>query len=816
LKTICKALIASAAIGYISLVHADELDFLFEDEESSEQTESPPESRSTSQEDPSGSDQSKSESSDESADPDLDAEQGDKLADAADVQKADKEPVQRSNRRVIEEVVVTAQKREESINDVALSVSALDGEAMKDANIENMNDLTLYTPNVKFNVTPNSNFVTMRGLGTGENRGFEQAVGLAVDGVYYGRSDYLLSALLDMERVEVLRGPQGTLFGKNTIAGALNVVTGNPEEEFRGNLEILSGAFNQHRYRGMVTAPITDTMGFRFAIIDEEKDGFIYNTTLDRMESNLDNTAWRAKFAWHPSDVFSLTISMDHNRIGQIGAGYQLTAATDESLTTYQTNDPQTETNLDYVSSTDAPLAGGSRRMQGGYFHMDWDVGEYTLTAIGGHSELDVFQYVDADFSPTEFLTFFNIDTYNQQQGELRMISPPGDFEWVAGLFYFQSHYVVNNTIEVDANGFIGAPIPIPGIDDATYKTLDQITKSSAIFGQSTWYMTDRLALITGLRYTQEKKTGDMSLDFLSTGVTQQAILGEEEYETFEMRAEKEWTPKVSLKFDVTEEIMTFAAIAQGFKGGGFNAESPTDKFIQFEPENALTFEIGTKMSLLGGAMNINMGLFHTDFENLQVSVFNGTGFVVGNAANAVTRGLEMDGLWLLGERTTLTFSLGLTDAKYASYTDGPCQADGKVGERERDTNGDGNCNFQDLTGETLHRAPKVNGNIGFDYSIPFNNSGIDIVFGGSALYQSDYFLNLDLDPLDFQEAYWQYNARVAARSQDDSWTVSLNARNLSNEIVQMEGADVPIFEGNHFAKVDLPRTASVELRINF
>jgi outer membrane receptor protein involved in Fe transport len=328
--------------------------------------------------------------------------------------------------------------------------------------------------------------------------------------------------------------------------------------------------------------------------------------------------------------------------------------------------------------------------------------------------------------------------------------------------------------------------------------------------------MTDRLALITGLRYTHEKKTGNLSLEFLNTGAAQQAVLGEEEYEAFEQRTEKEWTPKVSLKFDVTDEIMTFFAVAQGFKGGGFNAESPTDQTIQFEPENALTIELGTKMSLFGGAMNLNMGLFNTDFENLQVSVFNGTGFVVGNAANAVTRGFEMDGLWLLGERTTLTFSLGLTDAKYASYTDGPCQADGELGERERDTTGDGNCNFQDLTGQTLHRAPKVNGNVGFDYAIPFNNRGMDIVFGGSALYQGDYFLNLDLDPLDAQEAYWQYNARVAARSQDDTWTVSLNARNLSNELVQMEGADVPIFEGDHFSRVDLPRTASVELRMNF
>lgn len=817
MKTIYKALIAATALACISSANAeDDLDFLFDDEDSFEEVESSPEPQNSASnaeaESSSSTPQQQVAEDDLAEEPDSDVEQ---IAEAEEPEEA---LVAKSNRRVIEEVVVTAQKREESLSDVPLSVSALDGEAMKDANIENMNDLTLYTPNVKFNVTPNSNFVTMRGLGTGENRGFEQAVGLAVDGVYYGRSDYLLSAMLDMERVEVLRGPQGTLFGKNTIAGALNVVTGNPEDEFRGNLEILSGAYNQKRYRAMVTAPITDSMGFRFAIIDEVKEGSIYNTTLDRMEGDLDNTAWRAKFAWNPSDVFSLTLGFDHNRVGQTGAAYQLSAATDESLATYRNSDPQTETNLDYVSSTDAPLAGGRRRMQGGYFQFDWDIGEYTMTGIGGHSELDIFQYVDADFSATPFLTFFNVDTYNQQQVELRMVSPANDFEWVAGVFYFQSHYQPNNTIEVNGSGLVGVPITIPGAptDDATYKTLDQITKSAAIFGQSTWYMTERLALITGLRYTQEKKTGDMSLTFQNTGATQQAVLGEEEYVAFEQRTEKEWTPKISLKFDATEEIMTFFAIAKGFKGGGFNAESPTDQSIQFEPEDALTIELGTKMSLFGGAMNLNMGLFNTDFNNLQVSVFNGTGFVVGNAATAVTRGLEMDGLWLLGERTTLTFSLGLTDAKYAEYTDGPCQADGELGPRERDTTGDGNCNFQDLTGQTLHRAPKVNGNVGFDYAIPFNNNGIDLVFGGSALYQDDYFLNLDLDPLDEQKAYWQYNGRVAVRSQDDAWTVSLNARNLTNELVQMEGADVPIFEGDHFSRVDLPRTASVELRLNF
>lgn len=766
------------------------------------------------------------------ADPDVAAPEVEAQNDTA----LAKEPSKR--RLVIEEVVVTAQKRSESIRDVPLSVSVLDGEALRESNIENANDLSLMTPNVKFNVTPSTTFINIRGLGTGENKGFEQSVGLIVDGVYYGRGDYLIGGMLDMQRIEVLRGPQGTLFGKNTIAGALNITTGSPEQELEGDFSMLMGDYDQQRYSAMLTGPITDSLGFRVALSSDVKDGYIYNTEKELYEANLDNIMGRAKLQWDILDTVGLEYSYSKNEVQRQGSGTQLSQTTDDSLALYRQADPETETDdSNFRTSKDYEDEGGTKDIQNHTLNLNWDIGDYSLTSISGTSNLLDDTRFDADFSAIPLLTLDQEINFSQFSEEIRLVSPPGEFEYVVGLYYFESSLkgdaIISSAPDGDAAlaaSFLGAPggaggaigsisdlIGAGGVEDKSIKEYDQDTTTKAIFGQATWWVNDQLSLLLGYRYGRETKQMDQSLRFQNTGVLFQGFLNESPYDESNTRKEIDRSPKFSIKYDINDEINVYGTYAKGFKSGGFNPEAPNDEVLEYEAEKAVTFELGSKMRLMGGAMTLNLGLFDTTFDNLQVSLFDGTSFFVGNAAAVRTRGLEMDSMILLAENLVFTLSTGYTDARYTTFRDGPCWSDedGMAGPNPRERDENGSCK-QDLTGQVLSRAPKWNGSLGVQYHFGFADWPFRIVTGANVLYQDDYFLTIDIDPIDSQSAYTQYNAQLGLRSLNESWSLMFYGRNLTNEVVRIEAGDLPLFEGDHYSFQDLPRTISAEFRFRW
>lgn len=741
-----------------------------------------------------------------------------------------------TSRLVIEEIVVTSQKRSENLRDVPLSVSAVDGETLREMNVESMNDLSLMTPNVKFNVTPTSVSINIRGLGTGESRGFEQSVGIVIDGVYYGRGLYLNGGLLDMQRVEILRGPQGTLFGKNTIAGALNISSGSPEEEFRGDFSILGGDYNQQRYNGMVTGPLSDSLAFRAALTFDQKDGYLRNTEQGIDEADMTNLMARAKLRWDALDTLSVEHSFSINDVERRGSGAQLSAATDESLEIYRRADPETETDdTNFQTSKDSRAEGGNPVITTHTLNMEWEAGDFAVTSITGASRIQERSAIDADYSPQPLIEVRVGETYQQYSQELRLVSPPGDIEYVAGLYYFQSNldgfFIIESAPEGDAaaaealtgappgsGAFIEAASALSGaggLADKSIKQFDQDTFTAALFGQATWYATDRLSLILGYRYGRERKDMDQSLEHENSGVLFQQLLNEEPYDVSNSRSETDRSPKFSAKFDITDNINIYGTFARGFKSGGFNTDAPRGDVVSYDAEVASTFEIGSKMRLLGGAMTLNVGLFDTDFDNLQVSLFDGTSIYVGNAAAVRTRGFEMDSMLLLAENLVLTLSAGYTIARYTSFPDGPCWADGDnaagPNPRERDENG--TC-FQDLGGQRLARAPEWNGSLGVQYHLGLFDWPIQATLGANLMYQDEYSLSLDLDPIDFQQAFTQVNAQLGLRAEDESWSFTIFGRNLSNESIRIEGGDVPLFEGNHYSVPELPRSLSAELRI--
>ncbi len=736
-------------------------------------------------------------------------------------------PAEKSSGPRLDEIVVTAQKRAENIRDVPISVSAVDSETMKNANVEDMNDLSKMTPNVRIVVRPTTTFLNIRGLGTGENAGFEQSVGLIVDGVYYGKAAYINDAFIDLERIEVLRGPQGTLFGKNTIAGAMNITTGTPAHEWGAELDVMMGELDHSRIRAVVNAPLwEDVIAARAAFAREKRDGYMRNTTRELDETALDKTNGRIKMLFEIGEV-DVTASYARSLIKQNGNGYQLTVAGDDVITAYSLFDSEVEGNIDFVGSRNHPSY--SRQISDTLtLTANYDIADHTITAIGGWSQYDFDMAVDADFGPSPFLVLLSDTTYEQASGELRVLSPPGDIEYVAGLYYFTSNldtlggvdvFKFNDpaTFVIDVLGpdalsallepALGAGI-LPSLTAEEQRIVfDQTQSSYAAFGQATWYVTDTIALVGGLRVSFEEKSVDMVHTVEGNGglppIIFPAVNSAESYTANLTRKEWDVSPKASIKYDWDEETMLYATYARGFKGGGFNAASYVPSDLEFEAEVADTYEAGVKTRLLDGGMTLNVGLFYTNFDNLQVAIFNGTQFIVGNAAKATTYGLEWDMAWLPLEDLMVTFNGGYTNATYDEFADGPCTAE----------SGETAC---DLTGETLARAPEWNGNLGLQWGVPLGNLPFGLFLATDVLYQGDTFLTTDLDPRDFQEAYFQWNAGLGVKDLDGAWQFTVFGRNLTEELVLIEASDVPVFTGSHWGLIDQGRTVRAEFRVNF
>jgi len=735
---------------------------------------------------------------------------------------------------------VTAQKRAENVQDVPISVSALSGETLKDNNIDNLNDLSLYTPNVKLQAVAPFGRINMRGLGSGTNRGFEQSVGLVIDGVFFGRLSYLLDSMLDIERVEALRGPQGTLFGKNTIAGAMNIATGTPRDEWGVDADVLFGELEQQRYRAMVTGPITESgnLKFRIAAVRDERDGHTYNTHLDRDELNVDNLGVRGKLAWDSDFGLSVTAGITYSEFEQRSWAIQFTHLNPDDPTSqaYFAFDDNLEDDVENNEGQADEPGFNERDTITGIVSADWELGDITLSSVTGYSNYEEDALIDADGGPMPYVTLASTEDYTQLSQELRLagdfgMGNLGSMRWVGGLYYFYAETSIRTGLDLlafdDTTGTI-ADVLLPnavtsifgsvlsavdlatvlaalntpdGVDNARLR-FDQESTSYAGFGQVDWELNEALTLIFGIRYTWEKKEVDQAQDLNGTTLITTQVANWESYTNVDSRIETGWSPKFSATYHWNDDLMTYITIAKGFKGGGYNASASRDDVLEFEPEEAITYEGGVKAEFLGGGARANVGIFYTEFSNLQVSVFEGTQFVVRNAADAVTKGVEFEFMVMPIEGLMLMMSGAYTDAYFTSFPNAPCQIDEE-----------GPC---DLTGARLQRAPEWTGNFSANYFRPIGEMGFGLVLGFDLLYQDDFFLAVDQDPFELQEAYAQINARIGLRSEEDLWSFMIFGRNLTDEVVLVTAADAPLAEGSHFGVTEPPRLISAEFTVRF
>ena len=462
--------------------------------------------------------------------------------------------------QALEEVIVTAQKRAENLQDVPISVTAMDGEKIQDNTIMNFSALADFVPSLHIAEASVNTNIYMRGIGSGNNRGFEQSVGMYLDGVYLGRGRQYRSALLDVERVEVLRGPQGTLFGKNTVAGAINIssaspiVGDGPSGEINASVEENGGAI----YEGFVQGG-GDTLAVRAAFRYRETDGYVYNAYLDENEGAIEETGGRLTVVWEPTDSFSANFkytNMQRDRVGSNSASWLYLQEPERSdptpgvgvsqrtafasiayllmdvhfpdfpdiagadFTTYKDNG--------YGRSKDDGIGIGLRpdssedELENYSLNMSWEIGGGTLSSVTGIAKYEYFDDVDVDWLPLQFIDRSDQHDFDQFSQEIRWAADVGDrFNYTVGAYYDDNELDMKGQVQVDTNfdgltpATLGAPnllllLGLPGGYNANQISrnhdFNQTTESWAVFAQGTFELTDSLRVTAGLRYTEEEK----------------------------------------------------------------------------------------------------------------------------------------------------------------------------------------------------------------------------------------------------------------------------------------------------------------------
>lgn len=748
--------------------------------------------------------------------------------------------------QMLEEVVVTAQKRVESLQDVPISITAVSGDKMAENGVFKIEDLQTFTPNLSMTETGISTQIYIRGIGTGNNQGFEQSVGTYVDGVYYGRQQLLRMPFLDLERIEVLRGPQSILFGKNSIAGALNMTTAKPTEELEGRVSAsYSPDGDISEFIGVVSGPLSENLSGRLAVRKYDEEGWMDNSFKNVDELERDDTAIRGALRWDATDNLRIDLKAEWDEFE--GAGRSIEIVQDDPalpgaplpglnfaqiLTVLGYPGAITETRQNNERQVDTPDT-SNNEVQNYTMNIDYQIGDLTLTAVTGYVTYEFDELNDLDFVGAPVFEGYGEEEYEQFSQEIRLVSPGGEtIDWIAGVFYQTSELDYTDDIIIFEDSALGrasaATAPILGTQANRTYTAD--SDLWAVFAQATWNFADVWRLTVGGRYTSEEKDGTREMNILDTDtgeVTTNAVapavykilfgIDSQQFGGHKLagdRDESVFTPLVNVQWDVTDDAMLYASYSTGFKSGGFDARSNVTTSWEFEEEEATTYEIGAKTTLLDGAAELNIALYLTDYDDLQTAQFDGVlGFTVGNAKETRVQGIELDGRWALTDNLTMGYGLAYLDHEYKDFSNGNCYnrqvPDGDV------VNGAALC---DYTGKSGQYTPELTGNLSFSHVMDLP-ADLELQSNFDVSYKDEQNTHVNLDPQWVVDSITTMNLRIGVYA--SSWDVALLVQNLSDEQQFSYVGNTPLsgssFGTNTFYSfITRPRTTYLQATYHF
>jgi iron complex outermembrane receptor protein len=704
---------------------------------------------------------------------------------------------------LIEEVIVTATRREQAMQEVPMAISAFTDEALEKLQADNLDSIQGAVPNLNlvqgrgYNSSVN---IFIRGVGQPDAlQSFDPAVGVYLDDVYMSRIQGALFKLYEIERVEVLRGPQGTLYGKNTPGGAIRLITRTPGDELEAQAGVLGGAYGRWQVKGYVSGPVADNFSLGFSVLHDENDGYVTDPLTSIRYNNENTTVTRLKGNWDASDDVNVTFSADYTK-----EDVRLTLGRSESLLyTVNYSADFSSINLvprslpptgewDFKTSTDMTDTPTQKTDHwGANVTVSWDMNDNTtMKSITAYRELDSKAYIDIDATTLQLGNVYVGIDQSQFSQEFQLLGDNGDdLHWVAGAYYLNEK--VPSHQEAYADDFltwIGIPISfLRTIDD------DLETKSYAVFGQVDWAFADKWNLGVGLRWTKEKKS------YFRTTSTFSNILGTADpaFAFNESDSWNDWTPTVTLDYALSDAVRFYGRVAKGFKSGGFNgrANGPAD-VSTFDPETVWSTELGAKTVMAGGSFSANYAIFMSKYDDFQarVSVSDGLAnfrFPVLNAAQLDIKGAEVEMSWVPSDALAFSAQIGYLDSKY----------------------GKGGFYGADFKEDQPAFSPEWTGRFAGTYSIDINDVS-NLSFTLATSYRDAMWLSVENTPALTEGDYWVTDALISW-AVNDHWSVRTGVKNLTNEVYKVEGQEFSSVGGIQTAYYGHPRTwyLSVDFR---
>jgi iron complex outermembrane receptor protein len=698
-----------------------------------------------------------------------------------------------------QEVVVTAQKRTESIKNVPLAITAVSGATLQRQGFVNFNDIASIAPNMVALQLGDSrtSTIAMRGVTTQQaDIGQQASLGVFVDGVFMSRTGMgTTQDFVDIERIEVLRGPQGTLFGMNTAGGLMNIITRKPNlNALEGNVDLSYGSYNDVRARGMVTGPIIPgALGFSLAAYSDSHDGYTYDTVTHQHVDNERKEGGRAKIEYSQGD-FDATFTADYQHetsqccsvvISKLDPGANVFGIPIAPIA--PKGYPYSRQTIEDGVNTN-PNSGGGVSAE-----LNWRLSQFTVTSVSSWRTWDAFPIADVDELSYNFLDGFSQhQTHTQASEELRLTSP-GDqkLAYVLGVFYFWRHSNEADNLPVGPDASFLIMPGQPG-NTANAESVDDV--SYAAFGHADYHLTDKLTISGGLRYSDEPQTGSYvqrSTNFVFPDlgpVTQK-------------RSDSALTWQAAIAYKWTPDVMLYANAASGFKPGGFDMTRLGNlSGFQFRPETNIDYEGGVKASLLDQRLSIDADLFWTNYTNFQALSFDGTNLITRNAGAFLSRGIEVQIDAYPTRGLTLSANGSYLDAHYTSFPNGQCP----VGQS-------GSCN---LSGYRLYGAPTWTFNASGQYIHPIAD-GWDGFARFDVSYKSGIYVAENLDPGTYQPPYAVLNTRIGVNDHH-GLQVSLFANNVTETKYMNYTFLAPLSTGVYVGYVGAPRVVGVEVRKAF
>ena len=725
-----------------------------------------------------------------------------------------------------DEIIVTARRRQESAQDIPVAVSVVGGDHIDNTGSFNVGRLTQLTPTLQFySSNPRNSSVNIRGIGVPfglTNDGIEQGVGIYVDDVYYSRVASATFDFLDVAQIEVLRGPQGTLYGKNTTAGAINITTRSPTFDFEGRAEVTIGNLNFKQAKAAVSGPLGETLAARIAVSATGRRGTIFNVATGNWINEQDNIGIRGQLLWRPSGDVDVTLAADYNTqnpecCAQI---YVRTGATQRVLTRQYAalaaaqNYAVPSTNaFDRLTDVDADLNAGNR-IGGASARVRWDVGAGTLTSITAWRFWDWEPANDRDFTGLPITTLSqNPSQQNQYTQEIRYAQSGDRIDFVVGAFAFHQTVRTQGTQRQGPAAsrwlLTGALASDPSVLDGLTATNDirLDNSSAALFGQLSWKPLGGLTIQPGVRLNYDRKKGlydsvvvngaGQRVTFASTDpriVAQRGVLAPQRFEP----RFSDWNLSYDLtvSYAVAPDVLVYATYAKSFRSGGINlngvpsgaAGNPLLAAGTVAPESINHYEAGLKAQFWDRRATFNLAAFRTDISDYQALVTNGQlGVLRGYLANADavrTQGVEVDFSLRPSQRFNAYANAAYTDADYRRFVDAPCPPElsggtggtplappGTVG------NSPANC---DISGQRLPGVSDWALSYGAEGNVPTTLFGLDgeLYLGVDGSYRSDFSSNPSPSSYTTIDGYTLTNLRAGFRA-DDGLNIFLWARNI-------------------------------------